>query len=223
MLRAVVPALQRGDLSVSNKNVTRDRILVAAEREFAEHGYDGVAMRQIASSANATLSLLHYHFGGKLDLYRSVWEWRYALIKDVRSAALEAFDFDRPENEVVTDLVDLFFRAPLQLADNPETRPFALLFAREAGDPKEAERGVLEMYIQPAAITLINAFVRALPHLRREEVIMRYYFMQAMLIYLIADASKLELLSLKSLKSDDYTGALPHLVHFAVAGWTGRR
>ena len=204
---------------MSTKTVTRDRILHAAEREFAAHGYDGVAMRQIAAAADATLSLLHYYFGSKLELYRSVWEWRYALIKDVRSAALEAFNFDRAEKEVVTDLVDLFFRAPLQLAHNPETRPFALLFAREAGDPKEGERGVLKMYIQPAAISLINAFVRALPRLRREDVIMRYYFMQAMLIYLIADASKLELLSLKSLKSDDYSGALPHLVDFAVAGW----
>lgn len=206
---------------MSSKNVTRDRILLAAEHEFAEHGYDGVAMRQIAVCANATLSLLHYYFGSKLELYRSVWEWRYSLIKDVRAAALERFDFDRAEQEVVRDLVDLFFRAPLQLAADPQTRPFALLLAREGGDPKEAERGVLEMYIQPAAINLIDAFAKALPHLRREDVIMRYYFMQAMLVYLIADASKLELLSLKSLKSDDYPAALPHMVEFAVAGWLG--
>lgn len=210
-----------GDLLVSSKNVTRDRILIAAEHEFAEHGYDGVAMRQIAAFADATLSLLHYYFGSKLDLYRAVWEWRYALIGDVRSVALAAFDFDRPQNEVVGDLVELFFRAPLQLAADPQTRPFALLLAREAGDPKEAERGVLEMYIQPAAISLIDAFAKALPHLPREDVIMRYYFMQAMLVYLIADASKLELLSLKSLRSDDYAAALPHAVAFAIPGWLG--
>lgn len=67
----------------------------------------------------------------------------------------------------------------------------------------------------------VDAFAKALPHLPREDVIMRYYFMQAILAYLIADASKLELLSLKSLKSDDYAAALPHVVAFAIPGWLG--
>ncbi len=51
---------------------TRKEILRAAERAFAAAGFSGATTRQIAGEAHVNVATLHYHFGGKKGLYRSV-------------------------------------------------------------------------------------------------------------------------------------------------------
>lgn len=48
---------------------SRDRILDNAGRLFAERGYNGVSMRDLASAARVNLGAVNYHFGGKRSLY----------------------------------------------------------------------------------------------------------------------------------------------------------
>ena len=50
----------------------RARILEAAGKLFAEHSFSSVSTRQIAKAAEANLSAITYHFGGKEELYGAV-------------------------------------------------------------------------------------------------------------------------------------------------------
>ena len=52
--------------------VTRERILKAAERLFAERGYDGTSIRAMVGKARVNQAAINYHFGGKDGLYREV-------------------------------------------------------------------------------------------------------------------------------------------------------
>lgn len=52
--------------------VTRERILKAAERLFAERGYDGASIRAIVAKARVNQAAINYHFDGKDGLYREV-------------------------------------------------------------------------------------------------------------------------------------------------------
>lgn len=52
--------------------ITRDRILKAAERLFAERGYDGTSIRTIVAKAKVNQAAINYHFEGKDGLYREV-------------------------------------------------------------------------------------------------------------------------------------------------------
>ena len=52
--------------------VTRDRITKAAERLFAERGYDGTSVRAIVAKARVNQAAINYHFDGKDGLYREV-------------------------------------------------------------------------------------------------------------------------------------------------------
>jgi AcrR family transcriptional regulator len=47
----------------------RERILREAERLFAEHGYRGVSIRDIAHACGMTNAALYYHFSSKEDLF----------------------------------------------------------------------------------------------------------------------------------------------------------
>jgi AcrR family transcriptional regulator len=58
-------------------NPTARRLLLVAERLFAEHGIAGVSLRQIAAGAgSANNSAVRYHFGTKDDLLRAIFELR---------------------------------------------------------------------------------------------------------------------------------------------------
>src|SRR6202007_262930 len=52
--------------------VTRERIMRAAERLFAESGYDGTSIRAIVAKAKVNQAAINYHFDGKDGLYREV-------------------------------------------------------------------------------------------------------------------------------------------------------
>jgi AcrR family transcriptional regulator len=53
-------------------DITRDRILKAAERLFAERGYDATSIRAIVARARVNQAAINYHFDGKEGLYREV-------------------------------------------------------------------------------------------------------------------------------------------------------
>jgi AcrR family transcriptional regulator len=52
--------------------ITRERILKAAQRLFAEHGYDDTSVRAIVAKARVNQAAINYHFAGKDGLYREV-------------------------------------------------------------------------------------------------------------------------------------------------------
>ena len=57
-------------VKISRKNV--EKILLAAEKVFAEQGYAGTKMADIAKQAALPRSNLHYYFSTKDELYREV-------------------------------------------------------------------------------------------------------------------------------------------------------
>lgn len=67
-----------------------DRILAAAEQEFADRGFEGAGMKALAARAGVSQSLLHYHFGSKDRLYGAVIQNRSHRINEERLALLNA-------------------------------------------------------------------------------------------------------------------------------------
>ncbi|MGE0796774.1 MAG: TetR/AcrR family transcriptional regulator [Lautropia sp.] len=64
-----------------NDDSTRQRLILAAERAFAEQGIDGVSLREINRAAGQrNASALHYHFGTRDALLRAIFEHRMAGI-----------------------------------------------------------------------------------------------------------------------------------------------
>lgn len=66
---------------------TRDRILDAAEKLFADRGFSAASVRDITADAGANLAAVNYHFGGKEGLYRQM---AMRLMGELRTQRLEA-------------------------------------------------------------------------------------------------------------------------------------
>jgi len=60
------------DTAPVGPQLTRDRILDAAEELFAERGLAGTAVRDIAAAVGLTAASLYNHFSGKQSLYEAV-------------------------------------------------------------------------------------------------------------------------------------------------------
>jgi AcrR family transcriptional regulator len=52
----------------------RRQLLNTANHLFAERGYDGVSVEDIAREADVTRGLIHHYFGGKRDVYLALLE-----------------------------------------------------------------------------------------------------------------------------------------------------
>lgn len=55
-----------------NAAATREAILISARRAFAQKGYDGVGLREIAAGAGVTAMLVNRYFGSKEQLFTEV-------------------------------------------------------------------------------------------------------------------------------------------------------
>jgi TetR/AcrR family transcriptional regulator len=66
----------------------RAKILAAAEALFAEHGFAGVGVRQIAAAAGVNGAMIHYYFGNKEGLYRAIIENAAATVRGLIAEAI---------------------------------------------------------------------------------------------------------------------------------------
>ncbi|HEU5064234.1 MAG TPA: TetR/AcrR family transcriptional regulator [Solirubrobacterales bacterium] len=76
--RADGPARKR--LSASQR---REKIEAAATELFAERGYPGASIEEIARQAGVTPPVVYDHFASKLDLYRQLLEIHFAQLREI--------------------------------------------------------------------------------------------------------------------------------------------
>lgn len=82
-------ALHAHGVRANRANASRESILLAAERLFAEHGITAVSNRQISDAARqGNNSAVGYHFGTKKDLVLAVTRRHQAPIEGLRSKML---------------------------------------------------------------------------------------------------------------------------------------
>jgi AcrR family transcriptional regulator len=70
-----------GPERVRDAERTRADILAVATREFADRGYAGARINEIADKTSTTKRMIYYYFGGKEGLYVAVLEQAYRRIR----------------------------------------------------------------------------------------------------------------------------------------------
>ncbi len=71
---------------------TERRLLLAAERLFAERGVDSVSLRAINTAAGTNVASVHYHFGSKESLLEALIRERSQEVSERRAVRLERLE-----------------------------------------------------------------------------------------------------------------------------------
>lgn len=143
--------------------ITRERILKAAERLFAEHGYDATSVRAIVAKARVNQAAINYHFAGKEGLYREVLRAAFGALTEQQLAhAEEAKAMSR--EQALGEFVRRQLR-PLMARD--EFSRHMRIFNWEAVRPTAVFRKLLQEEAAPfmgLAVNLVRRFMPEADH-----------------------------------------------------------
>jgi TetR/AcrR family transcriptional regulator, regulator of cefoperazone and chloramphenicol sensitivity len=123
---------------------TRERLLHAAERLFAERGFKDVTVRDICHEARANVAAVNYHFGDKLGLYREVVQIAIDAVRATTDAG-RAAGLGCPPDEKLRRFVAEFLRR--MLAPGPQT--VHRLIQREIDEPTVALDALIDQGVRP--------------------------------------------------------------------------
>lgn len=92
---------------------TKERILLAAEEEFAEQGFAGARTQEIAGKASVNKALIHYYYKDKSSLYQAVMdEMMFDLIRISQDVAKRKLTGKALVEALVSDFFDFAARHP---------------------------------------------------------------------------------------------------------------
>ncbi len=130
---------------------TRDRVLQVAQALFAERGYRGTSLRDIAKRIGIKAPSLLHHFPSKQQLYLAVLDKMFESLEDAANAVAWGRE-SRQERmrQAVGDTIDF-------IASHPD---FVRIMWKEMADESGVGRQVLKRRLPPLFSTAVNFIFR---------------------------------------------------------------
>src|SRR5437773_194608 len=199
---------------------TTERIMDAAERLFADHGFEGTSIRDIVDAAQVNLAAIHYHFRSKEALLEAVLTRRISIVNDARLERLGAVETAAaPRSPSVEEILRAFIVPTVEFAQRNESgATFVQLMSRVFTEPRFSLTDFLARKFGEMISRFSNAFVNALPDIPREVVLWRAFFTIGAMHHLLCSTDKIALLDKRLLKATSAADMTEYLVHFCVAG-----
>ncbi len=131
-------------MTITRDTETRERLLEAAGRLFADRGFKKVTVRDICRAARANVAAVNYHFGDKLGLYREVLQSALDAMRATNDAARQA-GAALPPDEQLRRYIAVVVRRVLGPGNDTVHR----LIHREMNDPTPALDALVEQGVRP--------------------------------------------------------------------------
>lgn len=204
----------------ASADITRQRILDAAEALFAERGFHGVTIREVARLVGVDAALVHYHFGGKEELLAKALLTRAEQFMAEREAALSACIAEADGRPSLDDVIIAYTRPYLRhfQSGDPGWRNWFQLLAKVAVDPQQAA-GVFQDHFDPFVRKFIEALRLAAPGAPDERYYWCYHFFSGALVLTFAETGRMENLSDGACQAADLASGYDLFVPFFASGF----
>ncbi len=171
---------------------TREALLLAGERLFAENGIDAVSLRQINTAAGQrNSSAAHYHFGSKDALVRAIFDYRMERVNRNRqtqlTAALTGHDGALPVRQIVATLV---YPIVDEIKDSQGGSFYIRFLSQAIGHPQSGTSHYSESLLADAAHSAYAQLRLALPAIPEPILGQRFGLMWEMIIHALADRER---------------------------------
>jgi AcrR family transcriptional regulator len=190
---------------------TRERLLDAAEKLFAERGFRSASVRDITREASCNIASVNYHFGGKSNLYREVFLRRLRDLRERRVAVIERVRGERPSLERLLSAFATAFVHPL--VEEAPGRLWVLLVSQELIDPQLPPDMFYGEMLDPLQKALVGAVVEATPGLDLDDAALAMHSLIGQLFHMV----KLQRFP-PGRPAPSLTELVEHTVRFSAAG-----
>ncbi|MEU8248872.1 TetR family transcriptional regulator [Nonomuraea sp. NPDC048916] len=169
-------------------NATREQILEAAERLFAEHGVSAVSNRQISETAGqGNNAAVGYHFGTKADLVRAIVRKHAGRVEILRANLLAEIG----DSAEARDWVGCMVRS---LTDHLAVLGSPTWYARFAAqvmvDPALRDIVIDEALTSPTLQRILDGMNHCLPELPAEVRAERYDMARQLMVHMCAERER---------------------------------
>ena len=195
---------------------TAERILDAAEKLFADFGFDGVSLRQITREAGVRLALANYHFGPKLELFRAVVRRRAEALNAERFVLLENLPADAAIEQVLHAFTAPFLERSQR--GGPGWKNYARVIAQITNSPRWTP-DILAVEFDPVARVFLAHIQKIFPHTHEENLHWCFYFLLGAMTITFAETGRVDSLSGGRFKATDLDAIHARMVPFLAAGF----
>jgi len=164
------------DSAANRGDDSREKILRAAEKIFAEKGLAGASVRAITSAAEVNHALISYYFGSKVALYQEVLERTSQLLAEPRFRALEVLRERHGENPIpLPELMDAYIRSFFDGYGEPESIAATWLrfYGRCFTEAEDEVRITTNLCGSPIRREFLQELSRTLPDYSLRELVYR--------------------------------------------------
>lgn len=152
---------------------TPERLLAAATELFAQHGFHGTSIRDIAERAGANVAAGHYHYGSKEGLYLEVLRGQFAAVRTElarHGVNPPPMALRRASRRTLIALLQARITTILEFLLGPPPSPHGQLMLREMCDPTDAMPLIVAEFIAPQVQEMEQVVGRLVPGAGRETV-----------------------------------------------------
>ncbi len=210
--RTAAPAGMRA-AAREDEDGTRERILRTAERLFAERGFNGVSVRELAAAAQANIASIGYHFDNKEGLLSEVYRRHCEPMIAERLRGLEAASRLRGRARVAA-IIEAFIRPALRQVEVEDGATFIRLRAVLSGENSALLEKLVAENFDQSSTAFIDELCECLPHLSRTDVCWRFHFLLGTIYYTAAGPHRISAFSNGRCDPSDTEAVIKELVPF---------
>jgi AcrR family transcriptional regulator len=196
---------------------TREQLLAAAERLFAERGFAGVSVRMIAATAGVNWSLVGYYFRGKNGLLAEVYRRHCTTLNRER---LRLLADARRDGWHLESVIEAFVRPALaEIQGRDGETQFSRLRAMVAAEDTPLFTQLVADNFDQSSRTFVAALRECLPDLPPDEILWRFHFMLGTIYYSVSSPQRIKAFSRGRCNPGDLEATVRHLVPFLAAAF----
>lgn len=194
-------------------------IMDASEVVFANSGYEGATLREIATRAGVAQGLIHYHFKTKEDLFEAMIARRSEHINGQRMQLLAEI-MEASENPGLESIVEALFRPTIEagISQAGDGGAFARILVSMANSAGDWEQNLTGKYYDPVARKYIAALTKVETGLGQEDAVWAYMFAIGVGMTMMAKTGRPKRLSGGLCDDGDADIMLSKIIPFICAG-----
>jgi AcrR family transcriptional regulator len=208
-------------VAVQEKVNTKDRLIEAAEKLFAEKGFKDVSLRDITNQAKANVASVNYYFSSKDALADEVITRHISPVNEARLREIAKLQESHGERPIpVREILYAFMRPTVEMMQSGSLR--SDLFGKIMGYCMGDRAQLLPAEVKPQMKEVLKSFIfqlqRSLPNLSPEVVLWRLHFSFGVVAHTLLFSDRLSEFSEMEVTSGTDERSLERVIDYCLGG-----